>query len=211
MSDHLPVIPYAAELGRKALHLGALVIPATMLLIGREASVAILVPFALFGMVWDLARLRWRWLYEITDRVFGPIMRPEERPAFGAPFRLNGATWMCLSAALCALFFPIPIAAAALVMLMVGDGAAAVVGRKLGRTRYPGSPKSLEGTAAFFATALLAAWPLTWWPAPGLSLLVLIGGAAVAATVEAIPFPINDNIRVPLVAGAAMALLAGLG
>ena len=211
MSDHVPVIPYAAELGRKALHLGALVIPATMLVVGREWSVAILVPLALFGTAWDLARLRWRPLYDFTDRLFGPIMRPEERPAFGAPFRLNGATWMCLSAALCALLFPIPVAAAALVMLMVGDGAAAVVGRKFGRTHYPGSPKSVEGSAAFFATALLAAWPLTWWPAPGLAPLVLVVGAAVAAAIEAVPFPINDNIRVPLVAGAAMALLVGLG
>jgi dolichol kinase len=210
MSDHAPAIPYAAELGRKALHLGALVIPFTMLLIGRERSVAILVPLALFGTAWDLARLRWRWLYDATDRLFGPIMRPEERPAFGAPFRLNGATWMCLSAALCALLFPLPIAAAALVMLMVGDGAAAVVGRKFGRTHYPGSPKSAEGSAAFFATALLAAWPLTWWPAPGLGVWVLVGGAAVAAVAEAVPFPVNDNLRVPLIAGGAMVLLAGV-
>ena len=211
MSEHAPVISYSAELGRKALHLGALVIPAAMLVVGREWSVALLVPLALFGMAWDLGRLRWRWLYDITDQTFGAIMRPEERPAFGAPFRLNGATWMCLSAALCALFFPIPVAAAALVMLMVGDGAAAVVGRKLGRTKYPGSPKSVEGSVAFFATALLASWPLAWWPAPGLDPLVLVAGAAVAAVVEAIPIPINDNLRVPLVAGAAMALLVGLG
>ncbi len=209
MSDAPPVISYAAELKRKALHLGALVIPAGILVLGRTAAVWLLAPLAVFAVTCDVLRTRVPAVHRFINWVFAPIMRPEEQPPFGGPVVINGATWMCVSGALCALLFPEPIAAAALAMLMVGDGAAAVVGRRFGRTRYPFSPKSVEGSAAFFVTAFAAAVPFGLLPPEGVGLPVLALGAAVAALVEALPVPINDNVRVPLVAGAVMMLAAG--
>ena len=204
MSDHVPVLSYGAELKRKALHLGALVMPLGILVLGRTAALFLLVPLAAVAVFCDVARLRWAWMHRFIGWVFGPIMRPEEQPAFGGPIVLNGATWMCVSAALCAALFPAPIAAAALAMLMVGDGAAAVVGRRFGRHRYPFSPKSVEGSAAFFVTGLLVALPLTAAVAPAYAPLTvpqLALGTLAGAAAEALPLPINDNVRVPLVAG----------
>jgi dolichol kinase len=117
---------------------------------------------------------------------------------------------MCVSAALCAALFAEPVAAAALVMVMVGDGAAAVVGRRYGRHRYPfgAAAKSLEGSAALFLTALAATLPLVLLGPPYAPLAPLqLGLGALAATVvEALPVPVNDNVRVPLAAGLAMTL-----
>ena len=93
----------------------------------------------------------------------------------------------------------------------IGDGAAAVVGRRYGRTRYPFSPKSVEGSAAFFVTAFLAAIPFGLVGVEPLGLGTLAVGAFTAAVVEALPVDINDNLRVPLVAGAAMLLAQSLG
>lgn len=208
MSDSPPLISYSAELRRKALHLGALVIPAGILVLGRTAALWLLVPLALVAVTLDVLRPRVRAVHRFIEWVFAPIMRPEEQPPFGGPVVINGATWMCVTAALCALLFPEPIAAASLAMLMVGDGAAAVVGRRFGRTRYPFSEKSVEGSAAFFVTGLVAALPFGMG---ALSLPVLAAGALTAAAVEAVPVPVNDNLRVPLAAGAAMLLLHGLG
>ena len=208
MSDHAPAIPYGAELKRKALHLGALALPAGLLALGRTAALFVLVPLALVAVFCDVARQRWAWMHAFIQWVFAPIMRPEEQPPFGGAVVLNGATWMCVSAALCALAFPEPVAAAALAMLMVGDGAAAVVGRRYGRHRYPSSSKSLEGSAAFFVTGLAAALPLATG-LPGYDALtpLQLGLGALAATVtEALPVPVNDNLRVPLVAGLVMLL-----
>src|SRR5690606_15579752 len=111
----------------------------------------------------------------------------------------------------CAFFFPEPIAAAALAMLMVGDGAAAVIGRRFGRTRYPFSDKSVEGSLAFFVLGLIAAVPFGTFGEAGLSVPTLAVGAFAAALVEALPVPVNDNLRVPLVAGAAMLVAHTLG
>lgn len=206
MSDSPPLISYSAELKRKALHLGALALPIGLVVLGRTTALWLLVPFAVFAVTCDIARLRVPWMHRFINWVFAPIMRPEEQPPFGGPIVINGATWMCVSAALCALLFPEPIAAAALAMLMVGDGAAAVIGRRFGRTRYPFSEKSVEGSAAFFVTGLLAALPFGALSVPGVPVLALTAGALTAAIVEALPVPINDNVRVPVVAGAAMLL-----
>jgi dolichol kinase len=210
VSDHAPAIPYAAELKRKALHLGALALPVGLLALGRTAALFVLVPLALVAVFCDVARQRWAWMHAFIRWVFAPIMRPEEQPPFGGRVVINGATWMCVSAAACALAFPEPVAAAALVMLMVGDGAAAVVGRRYGRHRYPfglGAAKSLEGSAAFFATGLAAALPAVALPPyTALTPLQLGLGALAATVVEALPVPVDDNVRVPLVAGLVMVL-----
>ena len=137
MSDSAPVISYRAELGRKALHLGALVIPLGILLLDGETvaglplSVVILAPLAALALVLDVARVRSPGIRDFLHRWFVWLMRPEEVPPLGGPITFNGATMMCTSAALCAALFPAGIAAAALAMLMVGDGAAAIIGPPL--------------------------------------------------------------------------------
>jgi dolichol kinase len=211
VSDSPPLISYSAELKRKALHLGALVIPLGIVVLGRTAAMWLLVPLATVAVTLDVLRLRVPAVHRFINWVFAPIMRPEEQPPFGGPIVINGATWMCVSAALCAVFFPEPVAAAALAMLMVGDGAAAVIGRRYGRTRYPFSEKSVEGSAAFFVTGLAAALPFGLLAVPAVALPTLAAGAFTAALVEALPLPINDNVRVPLIAGATMLLALGLG
>ena len=211
LSDSPTLISYSAELKRKALHLGALVIPLGIVVLGRSVALWLLVPLAVVAVTLDVLRLRVPAVHRFITWLFAPIMRPEEQPPFGGPIVINGATWMCVSAAVCTLLFPEAVAAAALAMLMVGDGAAAIVGRRFGRTRYPFSEKSVEGSAAFFVTGLAAAVPFGALASPAVALPVLIAGAFTAALVEALPVPINDNVRVPVIAGATMLLALSLG
>jgi len=210
MSDAPPRLPYRAELVRKTLHVGALALPVGILWLGRPTAAPLLIALAAVAVAADVARQRWRPAHRALLGVFAPIMRPEERPPFGGPLVLNGAVWMCVAAAACAALFPEAIAAAALALLMVGDAAAALIGRRFGRTRYPGSPKSVEGSVAFFAAGWAAALPFALAGEPALGPGVLAAGALAAAAVEALPLPVNDNVRVPLVAGALMLLLAGV-
>ncbi len=164
MSDHVPVISYAAEVRRKALHLMALAIPVGILLFGREVSLWVLVPLAALALLADWSRQRIEWARDVLLKVFGSLMRPEEIPPFGERLVFNGATMMCVAAALCVALFAPVVAAAAMAMQMIGDAAAALVGRRIGRTRLFGSPKSLEGTLAFIATAALMGWAFSLWP-----------------------------------------------
>jgi dolichol kinase len=206
VSDHVPAIPYRVELKRKALHLGALALPAAVLLVPRWPLLVGLVVLAVLAVGLDVARQRVPAVRRlIVDRVFGWMMRPEEVPPEGSPIVLNGAVWMFISAAVCAAVFAPGVAAAALAMLMVGDGAAAVVGRRLGRTKWPGSPKSVEGSAAYAAAAFAVGLAVVAWPGSGLTVAVCAVGAVAGAAVEAAPIPLNDNVRVPVLSGLAMA------
>lgn len=210
MSDRPPLISYAAELRRKALHLGALVLPAAILVLGRPTAAYVLVPLAVVAVACDWARVRWEPARRALHGVFGGMMRPEEVPPLGGPLVLNGATWMCVASALSAVVFPPAVAAASLAMLMVGDGAAAVVGRRFGRTKWPDGLKSVEGTVAYAASAFAVGLAVVFWPDADLTLGACAVGAVVGALAEAVPIPVNDNVRVPLVAGAAMAAVMAL-
>ncbi len=116
--------------------------------------------------------------------------------------RLNGATYVLLSATIVVLVFPKLVAVTCFVILIVGDMAAALIGRRFGR--HPFFHKSLEGSGAFLLTGLLAVALLPkieYHPAE-----YLIGALAVAcgAIVEALPVDIDDNLSIPLAAGAVM-------
>ena len=205
MSDQPPVLPNRVELKRKAIHLGALVLPFAILALPQPLARGVLTALAVLAVGLDVARQRVPAAHRVlVDRVFGWMMRPEELPPFGGPLVLNGAVWMCLSAAACAWAFPPDVGAAALAMLMVGDGAAALVGRKVGRTKWPGSPKSVEGSAAYVVAALATGLVVATWPGASLTLLACAVGAVVGAALEATPIPVNDNFRVPLLSGLAM-------
>ena len=119
--------------------------------------------------------------------------------------QVTGATYMWLSATLLVFVFDKEVAVLALLFLSVGDPFAALIGVRDHRTRRFG--KSLAGTTAFAVAALGAGLlatlhpdvPLIWWIAPG---------AVVAALTELSPLPFDDNLTVPIVAAAAMSLLA---
>jgi len=101
------------------------------------------------------------------------------------------------------------LAAGGLVSVGVGDSAAAVVGTLYGSTRWPGSRKTVQGTAAaaasmFLCTALLQA-ALSWGGAGGGGGLFLSGAglpqlAALAAFIAAVETfcDTSDNLLLPL-------------
>lgn len=111
-----------------------------------------------------------------------------------------GSYWL-LSSLLLLLLFNINIAYAAILILAIGDTAAGFVGRNMGRMKNPlNKKKTIEGSLAFFATALFAAMPFV-------STQTAIVVAFAVAIVEALPLKINDNLTVPLSAGLVMYLL----
>ncbi len=208
MSEHAPVLPYRVELQRKAIHLGALVLPLAMLALPTPLARWSLSGLAVLALSLDLARQRVPAVRRLlVDRAFGWMMRPEEIPPEGGPVVLNGAVWMCLSAAACVWLFPPSVGAAALAMLMIGDAAAAVVGRRWGAHKWPGSPKSVEGSLAYVVAAFAMGLAVTAWPGAGLTVAACALGAVAGAALEALPIPVNDNFRVPLLSGLAMWLV----
>jgi dolichol kinase len=66
--------------------------------------------------------------------------------------------------------------------------------------------KSLEGTLAGLIVCLIVGWffkDVAW--------IVSIWGAVAAMLIELLPINIDDNVRVPVVAGLVMVILTGIG
>ncbi|MDQ7040943.1 MAG: phosphatidate cytidylyltransferase [Rhodothermus sp.] len=196
-----PTLSYQGELLRKALHLLALAIPIGLLHVSRPTALAVLWPLALAALGADVLRARWPAFHRVIRRFFGYMMRPEELPPPGSPLVINGATWVLLSSALLATLFPLSLAATAFALFMVGDAVAAIVGRRFGRHYWPDSRRTVEGSLAFFGAALLTVW---FFPVPFIHGVL---AALLATLLEALPLPLNDNLRVPLVVALLLWLL----
>lgn len=203
-----PSLSYTGEIGRKSLHLLALSIPLGMWGVGMPMALYLLAPAALLAVVADLLRSYSESFNTLIRWIFGPLMRPEELPEAGTEVRFNGATCVLVGAVLMVVLFPLRVAVPVLVMAMLADAAAALVGRRIGRHHWGSLSATVEGTAAFVGTgfAIMACFPaIAFGPAAV--------GVVVGAVVEALPIPVNDNIRVPVVAAlmvvGAEALLLG--
>lgn len=195
-------ISYKAEVWRKAIHLVALVVPLGMAVLGKTWALYLLIPATALALTGDVLRVRSAWFARFIQRLLGFMMRHEEVPPVGGPFTINGATWVMLSATLLTIIFPIRIAVAAFVMFMLSDAAAALVGRRFGRTHWGRSNRTVEGSLAFLVVGLIIIALF-----PNIALWVGAVSVVAAALAEIPSGPFNDNLRVPLVAATLIFLL----
>ncbi len=195
-------LSFRGEVRRKALHLLALVVPLFMAWAGRELSLWVMLPLSLLAVTGDVLRARAPLFRRFIDRSFGFMMRKSERPPLHGPIRINGATWVLISAVLLTFVFPIQIAVPAFAAFMVADAAAALVGRRWGKTKWGPGPRTVEGSGAFVVTGI-AAMALF----PSVSIWTACITAPIGAVAEIFPRPFNDNLRVPFVMAAVLYLL----
>lgn len=180
---------------RKTVHASTMIIPLFLVgLLGKPAVIGLL--FLAMGL----------YLVSETSRVLGKSI-----PLFTWFTLLNTTDseasefvddplFFALGLALPLMLFPDDVAFASIAVLALGDSVAALIGTLVGRHSMPlCKGKSVEGTLGGFAAAYL-----------GASLFLGPTGALVAAffgtMVEALPSPFNDNLVIPLAAGAAVLL-----
>ena len=96
------------------------------------------------------------------------------------------------------------VAVPALLFLSLGDPAAALVGRRMPGPRI--WDKSPGGTAACIIVGM-AVVAVLWGTGATDYHWGLWAGAVIAGLVELAPVPTDDNLAVPIAAGAAMTLL----
>ena len=103
------------------------------------------------------------------------------------------------------------VIAGGILVLALGDAAAAIVGRKFGRIRYRvgSGHRSVEGSLAMFGFSLLALGLATRVLFPvDIAPLALVGVAALATGLEAASQFGTDNLLVPMGTGIALYVLA---
>ena len=175
-------------------------IPIGVLLLPLDLAKWLLIVFSVLAVALEVGRASLPTVNDLLIKVL-PFFKPHER------FEITGATYYWLSATFVVFAFREEIAVLSLIFLSFGDPFATVIGSRDHRARIFG--KSVAGTAAFAAVAVIAGAlaslhpeiPLAWW---------LVPGAIAAAVAELLPSPLDDNVTVPLAAAITMTLLSML-
>lgn len=195
------IINYRDEVVRKLIHLCSLSIPIVYYFISKHNALIILSVLTFVFFTIDILRYFSPALAKIFYSIFGFLLRKHEKD--NNKKNLNGATYVLLSATICVFLFPKIFFLTAFGVLIISDSMAALVGRKFGKHKF--LRKSLEGTLAFFISAIMVV--LLSPKITGEIYEYLIGFLAVGtgAIVENISYGwIDDNLSVPIAIGFIM-------
>ncbi len=187
------------EVARKAIHLSSLSIPVIYWFISQELALLLLVPLFFGFFLIDLLKNFFAPVSVWYHKTFDSMLRAHELKR--TKTHLNGATYIMMAALLLVLFFPKIIAVTAFSLVAVSDTLAAIIGKRFGRHRF--GLKSVEGSAAFFLSALVVISIV-----PGLNFFIGLIMAITATLTEAFmirigEFKIDDNLSIPLASAAA--------
>ena len=197
-------INYRDEVVRKLIHLCSLSIPIIYYFVSKTTAIIILSIVSFTALVIDISRYFSPLAGKLFYSIFGFLLREHELDT--KKKNLNGATYVLISAVLCVIIFPKILFITAFSILIISDSVAALIGRKYGRHKF--LSKSLEGTLAFFVSAIIVV--LFTPKVEGLFSEYLIGiiAAAIGAIVENISFGFaDDNLSIPISIGFSMWLL----
>lgn len=187
------------EIYRKLIHLSTIAVPLLVWVLPYPLAVALLGGAAAAALGVEVARRQVRWARYHFLRRTRIMLRPHERHG------LAGATYMVVAYLLALLLLPRPLAVAAMLYNGLGDASAALVGKRWGRHRTSWG-KSWEGAGAALLVCLLVGLAV-----PGVPLAAALLGALAAASLEFLPLPLDDNLRVTLGGGAGAWIGAWLG
>jgi dolichol kinase len=191
---------------RSLVHVGSglLAIAAFEHLLTPTSAVALTLAWVVWAWTLEITRRRSAQWNDILMRFFGPIARDHER------HRVNSSTWYGTALLIVALTTPDRAGMLGLLALAVGDPAAGIIGRRYGTIRLVAG-RSLQGTLAFAASALVASagYLLLYHPTLGLPAMALLAvtAAGVGALAELCATRIDDNLLVPVAVAWSVALV----
>ncbi len=188
---------FARECGRKAFHMLSLAYLAAYHLIGYPGVLAWMAAWTALVTALEFGRLRRPRLNAALFSFFSGMARPEERERPSGVFHTTAGALLLMAG-----FGEHPrIVAAALFYVALGDTAAALAGKSLGRHRIGG--KSLEGSLACFLACAAIGRALGFGPLP------LLLAALSAAAIEMLPTTrfFNDNLWMPVGTAAVLRLV----
>ena len=185
------------ETRRQLIHLSGALIALGISRIGWSIGVAVLTIASISTFV--IAKLyKADVRFPLFARVIDLAERPDvilENPAAGTLHFFLGSLMTLL-----VFSFDFNIACASIMILAAGDSISTIFGKRFGRHQIPYNPgKSIEGTLAGTIAAFGGASILV---PPHLAVMGAFGGMVA----ESLPLKIDDNLLVPLGAGAAMSL-----
>lgn len=195
---------FRREVARKSIHLSSLWIPA--LIYFAHPGISIMLFFILFlgDVLIEYGNFKkWRWSRRTFGLMFFKTLRNKERVR--TKFQVSGSMYVLAAAIICTLLFSKPIAAIALTVMLISDTCAALFGKAYG-TRKLYKSKSLEGTIAFFLSALIV--NMLYQPIFNFTYASVIAcTVATFAEMYEDKIEIDDNLSIPLFVGIVLSVL----
>jgi dolichol kinase len=184
------------EIKRKAFHLLSLIyvfgywyLPKNVVLFGIGIAI-IIVAFL------EYIRFKFPKFNDFFKNNFKGFYRPQEAD------KLSGLVWTLSGTFVTILLFPNKsIVFASLLYLSLGDAAAALVGKVIGKHKIAFTGKSIEGSLACFKVCLVAGLFL-------FNVKFALIGAIVATLVEAMPWKLNDNFWMQIINAGVLTVLS---
>jgi dolichol kinase len=190
------------EIKRKLFHMVALIYVVGVITLPRRQLILLLIVLFIAEFSFELARMKIGFLREWFLSHFHGLLRTEEEQT------LSGVFWMLGGVLTTVLLIPpVPVAVAVLLYLILGDGAASLIGMRLGGPHWPHSKKRLSGSLACLVVCLIAGVVLLR-PQYGWSGIVV--GALTATVFELGILPVNDNFLIPAASSIAMIICYGI-
>ena len=146
---------------------------------------------------------KYPWARRTFGSLFFRMLRNKETTH--GKFQVSGSLYVLLAAIACTLLFPQPVAVISLSVMLISDTSAALFGKAYG-TRKLYKNKSLEGTVAFFLSALIVNMlcePIYHFTYAG----VIACAAASFAEMFEDKLEVDDNLSIPLVVGTVLVIL----
>lgn len=182
------------EIARKLLHLSTAAAPLAYAGgLSWRTTLAVLVSCLTAAAIVELSRLRSARARAAFHSIANPLLRAHEHDG------LAGATWLLLAFTCAVMVLPRPVAVAAMWAVSVGDAAAALVGRAIGRHIIGSGRKTIEGAAACAIATSAGALLVARLDPVG----AVVAGVSAAAA-EFPGRPLDDNLRIVIVVGAAL-------
>ncbi len=189
----------SVHLERRLFHMSAGVLfPVLALIMEEDPFFALLLVTSIAVVGGDTTRLLVPPLNRVFVRSLAPLLRSDEKN------RIVGASYGLLGILGAFALFDRDIAVVAVLFLALGDPVAAMVGIRL--RRGPVFGKSLSGSMAMVMAALAVVAVLHVTGAIDFRWAFVVGAVA-ATAIELLPLPLNDNLTIPLGAGATMAFV----
>ena len=203
-------ISYWEEIKRKLIHLSSLWMVAATIVLPEFFQYGRWIACALFAVCLFITLVSehdyangGKYLGRLYGKLFRKMLRNDVKPG---QWVVSGGAPVLAAALLVNLIFPYQIAAAALAVMLTGDAAAALVGRKFGKHKLVNN-KSWEGTVSFVITAyfflaltgICNQMPMQFYLA---GILAVIAGAVVELFTAQLK--IDDNFSIPMTAGVVL-------
>lgn len=194
---------FFGESKRKFFHLTALIFPIAYIFMPKSWMILSSVVAVIIPIYIDIFRHYNPKVQVLVEIFFIHFMRDNEATG---NFKPSGVTYMMLGILVTVILFSKPVAITSLVVLILADSAAALVGRKIG-VELPNG-KSLEGAAAFVISAIMISLMCREYIELTSSFAAILFASIAAAMVEFFSkeIRIDDNLSIPLTFGAILTI-----